>query len=450
MKSSWPVHKLGKYTLQQNLRNKNLKSIKVFSVTNSEGFVISTDYFSKKVFSKNLSNYKIVIRNQFAYNPSRINVGSIDYLKIDDSVLISPLYIVFEVNNSKLSSEYLLRFLKSDYGGMQIKNNTQGAVRDSLKYKGMENINIPIPPLNDQLRIASILSRAENLIAKRKESIELLDELLKSTFLDMFGDPVKNEKGWDIHLLKNLCGFITKGTTPKRNDVYSIFEKGFIPFLKVYHIDDDGSIKFNYNPSFITDKIHQEYLKRSVVYPNDVLMNIVGPPLGKIGIVPETYKEWNVNQAIAIFRCGENLNPRYLLYTLKSKNLCNSIIKMAVGIRQLNLSLEQCRNINIPVPPLPLQAQFETIVIKIESLKSKYQQSLTELENLYGALSQRAFKGELDLSKIPIKEEPKPIAGTADITLPAMKMEGEMTIQKPLSKQKLLKIKKRTRTLMMK
>jgi type I restriction enzyme S subunit len=138
-----------------------------------------------------------------------------------------------------------------------------------------------------------------------------------------------------------------------------------------------------------------EYLKRSSVYPNDILMNIVGPPLGKIGIVPKTYKEWNVNQAIAIFRCGVKLNPRYLLFVLRSSNFCNAIINMAVGIRQLNLSLEQCREINIPVPPITLQIKFAAIVEKVEAMKVKYNESLVELEKLYGSLSQRAFRGEL-------------------------------------------------------
>ena len=124
-------------------------------------------------------------------------------------------------------------------------------------------------------------------------------------------------------------------------------------------------------------------------------MNIAGPPLGKIAIVPKDYSEWNLNQAIAIFRCEKNLNVIYLLFTLKSKNFVNSIIKMAVGVRQLNLNLEQCRNIKIPVPPIELQNKFADIVKKTEKIKEKYQESLKELEELYGVLSQKAFRGEL-------------------------------------------------------
>lgn len=174
MKSTWKIENLGKYITQQSIRNSGIENIEVYSVTNSEGFTKSTDYFSKEVFSKDLSNYKLVKRNQFAYNPSRINVGSIACLTATDYALVSPLYIIFEVDKGILYSEYLLRYLKSHYSIVQIKNNTQGSVRDSLKYNGLEKIQIPLPPLDDQSRIAAVLARAEKLIAKRKESVKAL------------------------------------------------------------------------------------------------------------------------------------------------------------------------------------------------------------------------------------------------------------------------------------
>ena len=96
MKSRFPIVELGKNVRQVSQRNRAEADVEVFSVTNSEGFTRSTDYFSKEVFSKDVSNYKAVNPGQFAYNPSRINVGSIDYLRHDRSVLVSPLYIVFE------------------------------------------------------------------------------------------------------------------------------------------------------------------------------------------------------------------------------------------------------------------------------------------------------------------------------------------------------------------
>ena len=131
MISKWFIAKVGKHVQQISIRNKSDMPINVFSVTNSEGFMKSTDFFSKEVFSKNTTNYKIVEKYDFAYNPSRINVGSIDYLKIADSALVSPLYVIFRTNNL-INNEYLLRFLKSDWGLLQIKSNTEGAVSPSL------------------------------------------------------------------------------------------------------------------------------------------------------------------------------------------------------------------------------------------------------------------------------------------------------------------------------
>ena len=95
MNCRFPIVQLEKYNLQVSQRHRADADIEVFSVTNSEGFTRSTDYFSKEVFSKDVSNYKVVSPGQFAYNPSRINVGSIDYLRHSSSVLVSPLDIVF-------------------------------------------------------------------------------------------------------------------------------------------------------------------------------------------------------------------------------------------------------------------------------------------------------------------------------------------------------------------
>ncbi len=98
-----------------------------------------------------------------------------------------------------------------------------------------------------------------------------------------------------------ICDFITKGTTPSSTEFK---DGGEIPYLKVYNIVNQ-KINFYYRPQFIKRSVH-ERLSRSKVYPNDVIMNIVGPPLGKIAIIPDDFQEWNINQALAIFRCIEN------------------------------------------------------------------------------------------------------------------------------------------------
>lgn len=183
--------------------------------------------------------------------------------------------------------------------------------------------------------------------------------------MEMFGDRNFSEvKAADI------CDFITKGTTPNANDIYEDFSEGRIPYIKVYNLSNNGQMLFDERPQFIGTGVHEGLLKRSKVYPGDVLMNIVGPPLGKFAIVPKEYGEWNINQAIAIFRPKEKIRPIYLLYALMQPDILKPFLHRAVGIRQLNLSLEQCRELIIKLPPIDLQNQFADFVEQVN--KSKF------------------------------------------------------------------------------
>lgn len=152
------------------------------------------------------------------------------------------------VDEKKLNKIYLLQYLSKALRAIHEKT-TYTTVKH-LSTKSIANILIPLPPLEEQIRIATVLSRVEALIDKRKESMKMLEEHLKSTFHDMFGDPVNNAMGWNRDKLKNLCGFITKGSTPKGKDIMNTYSEGLIPFIKVYHVCNDGTINFNYNPSY--------------------------------------------------------------------------------------------------------------------------------------------------------------------------------------------------------
>ena len=106
--------KLGDFIKEYSIKNKENKYENVYSVTNSKGFIKSSEYFSKEVYSKDLSNYKIVLRNMMAYNPSRINVGSVAIQNKEDALIVSPLYVIFSVDESNLLTEYLNYFLHSE------------------------------------------------------------------------------------------------------------------------------------------------------------------------------------------------------------------------------------------------------------------------------------------------------------------------------------------------
>lgn len=393
MKSRFPIVELGKHIRQVSQRNRAAADIEVFSVTNSEGFTRSTDYFSKEVFSKDVSNYKIVSPGQFAYNPSRINVGSIDYLRHVRPVLVSPLYVVFE-GNKGIHVDYLLRYLKSDWGNAQIRANTEGAVRDSLKFKGLESIKIPLPLCDDQIRIAYLLGKAEGLIAQRKHHLQQLEDLLKSVFLEMFGDPVRNEKGWDRPTLKAF-GKISTGNTPARNDS-SNYDEPHIEWIKTDNIATD-SVFVSTASEYLSDSGAR---RARTVSKGALLVACIAGSVESIGRAALTDRTVAFNQQINAIQPAADVNPLFLygLFKLSRSYIQSHATK---GMKKI-LTKGDFEQIPMIKPPIDSQNQFAALVEKVNGLKSNYQQSLTDLEALYGALSQQAFKGELDLSRVPL------------------------------------------------
>ena len=196
------IVKIGDVISEYSVRNKFDENIPVYSVTNEKGFC--TGYFSKEVASKDKSTYKIVPRGYFAYNPSRINVGSVDWQKYEDRVIVSPLYVVFGVSD-RLDRQYLLHYLKSDMMLSFIKEYATGSVRDNLKLADLGKLPINLRPVEEQRQIATTLDKIDDLIAKRRQQLDKLDELVKSRFIEMFGEPENNNKAWPVKSLDKLC-----------------------------------------------------------------------------------------------------------------------------------------------------------------------------------------------------------------------------------------------------
>lgn len=393
MKSRFPIVELGKYVRQVSQRNRADDGIEVFSVTNSEGFTRSTDFFSKEVFSKDVSNYKVVSPGQFGYNPSRINVGSIDYLRHASPVLVSPLYIVFE-SDKEIHADYLLCYLKSDLGNAQIRANTEGAVRDSLKFKGLENIKLPLPLVDDQIRIAHLLSKVEGLITQRKQHLQQLDDFLKSVFLKMFGDPVRNERGWATRKLGDIASIERGRFSPRpRNDPK--FFGGDYPFIQTGDITRSGGRLNEYTQTLneLGIKVSKEFKVGTIV------IAIVGATIGETALLEiPTYAPDSV---IGITpNGGDGSEAIFIEYVLR---FWKPVLRAkAPEAARANINIETLRPLAMVMPPD--RAVFSETVMKVDGLKKTYQASLADVESLYRALSQQAFKGELDLSRVPMPQ----------------------------------------------
>lgn len=373
--------KLGEVLVEFCCKNKDDGKLPVYSVTNNEGFVLSTDYFSKEVFSKNLKTYKIVENGDFAYNPSRINVGSIDYYKGEGKALISPLYVTFKVKNDIIDRRYLKYFLKSSYGLSEIRRNTSGSVRDTLSFGQLTRISINLPSLAKQKLIVKELDKVSLLIEKRKESITLLDKYLESIFSDMFGDPIRNGRNWDLKKLDTVCKRITVGYVGTLAPIYR--DKG-IPILRSLNVKR-GKISL-LNVKYVERSFHEKN-KKSSLRPLDVVSVRTGLA-GVASVIPESIKEANCADLI-VMSPGDKLNPYFLCEIFNKMFGDAKTINGLTGAIQKHFNIKVVKDKSIIVPPLELQNSYAKKVRSIDLMKGKMEYQLSKMINRKESLLSR-------------------------------------------------------------
>lgn len=174
---TWNLIHLRDHLREVSIRNKGTFS-RVLSVTNDRGFVLPEEQFSRTVASSDLSNYKIVKRGQFAYNPSRINVGSWAMLDNFDEGVISPMYVVFKTNK-ELSSHFLAYWMRSGDGQQRINLQAQGSVRDTVSFDALSSIKVALPSLEEQAAIVHVLKTADRELDLLRNQLDALKEQKK-------------------------------------------------------------------------------------------------------------------------------------------------------------------------------------------------------------------------------------------------------------------------------
>ena len=214
-------------------------------------------------------------------------------------------------------------------------------------------------------------------IAEEKTQLIKDKKIKKQKALPPIADdekPFELPDGWEWCRLDDICFGITSGSTPPKQ---FFDEKNGVPYLKVYNIRNQ-KIDFAYRSQFVNDTYHKDKLTRSILYPGDVVMNIVGPPLGKIAVIPDDYPEWNANQAIVFFRPIVSALNTYI-YTYLTAGIFLSSIELIGTAGQDNISVTKSRSIVLPTPPLQEQHRIVTKVDELmascDQLKSKLNQS---------------------------------------------------------------------------
>jgi type I restriction enzyme S subunit len=383
--------------------------------------------FYEKHKNKRLRTGDTIVLNA-AHNTDYVGSKSAFVPSTLNGVIATGEWLIVRVEDA--SPAYVNQFLKAPSGRACLKNCVKGI---HLYPKDVERIEIPLPPLDDQIRIAHLLGKVEGLIAQRKQHLQQLDDLLKSVFLEMFGDPVRNEKGWTPAPLEQL-GSINRGVSKHRPRNDPKLLGGPHPLIQTGEVSNAGTYITTYTQTYSDLGFAQ-----SKLWPAGTLCITIAANIAKAGIL--TFEACFPDSVVGFLAHEGEANT---LYVLGLFWFFQAILeKNAPAAAQKNINLEILRSLSVPKPPIKLQGEFATIVEKVEALKSRYQQSLSDFEALYGALSQQAFKGELDLSRValpaaPIEGEspvaagvPAPIATPVielpetDLLLPAMHVLNE-------------------------
>jgi type I restriction enzyme S subunit len=343
-----------------------------------------------------------------------------DILFARTGATVGKSFLIREIKRKAVFASYLIRltgvknvdvrfikyFFESQEYWEQISNSAAGIGQPNVNATKLKEIGIPLPPHTEQQRIVTKLDSLFARIDKLKSGLERFPKLLKDFRQSVLTQAVTGKlteewregrelEEWKVELSSDCCKKVQNGGTPKADG----FCDDGIPFLKVYNIVNNR-INFDYRPQYVTDEAQYRKIKKSITFPGDIIMNIVGPPLNKIAIIPNDFSEWNLNQAITLFRPKEYLNHKFLYYFFCEGKSVRDVMGDTRGVvGQVNISLTQCRNFEIPIPPITEQQEIvlrvDSLFAKADILEAQYQTLRVKLEQLPQAILAKAFRGEL-------------------------------------------------------
>ncbi|MFB9144918.1 restriction endonuclease subunit S [Vibrio artabrorum] len=287
----------------------------------------------------------------------------------------------------KESEQLDWRYLYYALSVAQLEKKTITTSIPGLNRDDFYDTEIPLPPLDEQKRIAAILDKADAIRQKRKQAIDLADEFLRSVFLDMFGDPVTNPKGWEVRLCKDLFNRITVGIVVKPSSYY--VEAG-VPALRSLNIGYYGIRPDNL--VYVSKSDNESILSKTRVYKGDLVIVRSGQP-GKTAVVCQEFDGVNAIDILIATPKIDLIDPQFFAFFMNSDGGKKIVLSEQRGQVQKHFNVGSLNNTDVPLPPLPLQRTFAKIVA---GLYNQYQTNeATEFNELFDSVSQKAFSGEL-------------------------------------------------------
>jgi type I restriction enzyme S subunit len=317
--------------------------IKIGDTTDNSMYITKT---KQKINPEGMKKSRYVQPGDFLLSNS-MSFGRPYILKIDGC--IHDGWLVLRDKNNYFYKEYLYYALSSKATYQKFKMLAVGGVVNNLNSTLVKQVEFPLPPIETQKQIAKTLDTAAELLAMRKQQLVELDNLIKSVFYDMFGDPVVNEKGWEIKKMGEVCSKITDG---KHGDCKDEIASGYY-FISAKDIDN-GAIQYD-KARQIIEADFEDTNKRTKLSPGDIVVVNTGATIGKTAIVTDddrTYRTTFQKSVGVIQVLPDELSNLFLQYhiIMDRENIYNS----ASGSAQKNWLLSQMRNYSILLPPINL------------------------------------------------------------------------------------------------
>ena len=270
----------------------------------------------------------------------------------------------------------------------QIGNITKKSVNQaSFAVKDLKQIEIEVPSLEEQDMVVAILDKLQKLIDMRKDELASLDNLIKARFVEMFGNPVTNEKGWKQKQLSEITTKLGSGSTPKGGK--EAYQEEGITLIRSMNVHNG---LFQYKELAHISKEQAAKLDNVTIEENDVLLNITGASVARSCVVPSKILPARVNQHVCIIRCNQCIAPEFLNKLLIDDNYQRLLWSIAgAGATREAITKQQVESLHIIMPPIEMQNQFVDFVKQVDKSKVAVQKALDETQMLFDSLMQKYF-----------------------------------------------------------
>ena len=386
MKHDWKYIKLGDIISPAKVvRNGANKKFPVLSITMRDGIVLQSSRFKKSIASVDTSDYKVVYNGQLVI-AFPIDEGLIYTQDIVDAGIMSPAYNVWNVDFLEIDRKFLVLYLHCPFSMAYYKSKLRGTTmrRRSMPKEDLLNMPLPVPSFSVQQSIISELDKINELIRLKKEQLKDYDNLAQSIFYEMFGDPVVNEKGWDIESLGKVCD-VRDGT---HDSPQYLQESPYILITSKNLVN--GKID-NSNVNYISEEDYIAINKRSQVDDGDIIMAMIGTIGNPIIVKLEEHKFCIKNVALIKFFNDSLVSNKYVHSLLNNESYLTFIKSQNKGGTQKFVALGTIRKLPIPIPPLSYQQQYAQRIELIEQQKAEVQRTIKDLETLLASRMQYWF-----------------------------------------------------------